>query len=72
MKVASIICGVLAALGFVVATSNVFFGPKRPNANDLAEMAGYAVGSYLFPVALLIASLWLWQRSEAKKPPTGP
>jgi hypothetical protein len=70
VKVASIICGILAGVGFVSATSTVFLGKNRPD--DLGDMAGYVVGAYLFPTLFLIASVWFWQRSQkppAPKPP---
>jgi len=66
MKIAAIICGVIAALGFVSATSTVFLGGANRPADE-TEFISYAIGAYLFPVMFLIASVWLLQRSQ--KPP---
>jgi hypothetical protein len=65
MRVGAIACFVVAALAGLVAVQNVMGGANRPEGAD--NVIGYAVGSFLVPVALLIGGLILWGKSGAKK-----
>jgi fumarate reductase subunit D len=64
MRTGAIVCFVLAALTTVVAVANVIGGPNRPEGAE--NLVGYAVGSFLVPVVLLIVGLILWGKSGPK------
>ena len=57
MKPGAIICFVLAALTGLVAVNNVFLGGTGRTAADQLAAPGYAVGSFLVPIGLLIGGL---------------
>jgi hypothetical protein len=61
MRVGAIFCFALAALGTIVAVNNVVGGANRPEGAE--NVFGYAVGSFLVPVVLLIVGLILWGKS---------
>jgi len=63
MKAGAIVCFILAALAGLVAIKNVFGG--GPNApTDSNQFAGYAVGSFIIPIALVIGGVMLWNKSQ--------
>ena len=46
----------------MVGINNLFNSPNKPDAN--ADMVGYAVGSFLPGVVLLILGVWLATRQK--------
>lgn len=60
MKIASVVCFVLAGLGAIVAVLNI----TNREAGPPSEFAGYVVGSAIVPIMFLIAGLWLWQKED--------
>lgn len=62
MRTGSIVCFVMAVLFTMVGINNLFNSPNKPDAN--ADMVGYAVGSFLPGVVLLILGIWLATRQK--------
>ena len=56
MKTSAMICFVLAVVSAIPAINNVSGAAGR---RDAADLTGYAVGSFLLPVAFLIGGLYL-------------
>jgi hypothetical protein len=61
MRVAAIVCFIIAILVGLVALQNVMGGPNRPG--EIEHTVGYAVGAFLVPLAVLIVGVILWRRS---------
>ncbi len=64
MRTTAIVCFGIAALTAVVAVQNVVGGANRPE--EMENLVGYAVGSFLVPVVLLIVGLILLGKSTQK------
>ena len=64
MRTGAILCFLIAALATIVAVANVIGGPNRPEGAE--NVVGYAVGSFLVPLVLLIVGLILWGKSGSK------
>lgn len=65
MKTAAYVCFVLAGLGTIAASSNVYTRyVRRPD--DFANLFGYAVGSFLLPLTFLIVGLVLLDKHKAR------
>lgn len=62
MRTGAIVCFVVSGLATIVAVRNVIGGSGRPE--QIENLVGYAVGSFLVPVALLIGGLTLWKKSK--------
>ena len=62
MRAGAIVCFVIAALAMIVAIQNVVGGANRPEGAE--NLVGYAVGSFLIPIALLIVGLILWGKAK--------
>ena len=61
MRVAAIVCFIIAILVGLIAMQNVMGGANRPG--ELEHTVGYAVGAFLVPIAMLIVGVVLWRRS---------
>ena len=64
MRTGAMVCFVVAALAGLAAVQNLVGGPNRPDQPE--DLVGYAVGSLLVPVVLLIVGLILWGKSRSK------
>ena len=56
-KTGAIACFLAAAVGAIAAVGNIIDGANRPD--QIEDLVGYAVGSFLVPIGLLIAGLIL-------------
>jgi hypothetical protein len=65
MRVGAIVCFIIAAIAVPVAVMNVVSGSNRPERVE--DFAGYAVGSFLVPIALLVVGLILWGKANKNK-----
>ncbi len=65
MRTGAIVCFVIAALATIAAVNNVVGGANRPEGTE--NVVGYAVGSFLVPIALCIVGLILWGKSPKKR-----
>lgn len=66
MKIAAIICIVLAALTTCGAIANTVFDAAGRRPADATLMPAYVVGSFTIPMILLIAGLSFWGRANRK------
>lgn len=64
MRTGAIICFVIAGLAAIVAIINVVGGVNRPEG--IENLVGYAVGSFLLPIAVLIGGLVMWGKAKKK------
>ena len=64
MRTGAIICFVIAGLAAIVAIINVVGGDNRPEG--IENLVGYAVGSFLLPIAVLIGGLVMWGKAKKK------
>tara|TARA_B110000495_G_C22461537_1_gene287152 strand:- start:183 stop:377 length:195 start_codon:yes stop_codon:yes gene_type:complete len=64
MRTGAIICFVIAGLAAIVAIINVVGGVNRPEG--IENLVGYAVGSFLPPIAFLIGGLVMWGKAKKK------
>ena len=62
MRTGAILCFVFAALAAIAAVNNVLGGANRPEG--IENLVGYAVGSFLLPIALLVGGLVLWGKAK--------
>ncbi len=62
MRKAAIICLIFSAFMFPPVVKNVVSGPNRPD--EIENYVGYAVGSFLVPVVLLISGLVLLGKAK--------
>ena len=56
------VCFVIAALAMIAAVQNVVGGANRPE--EMENLVGYAVGSFLVPATFLIVGLALWGKAK--------
>jgi hypothetical protein len=66
MKIVAYCLFALAAVGTLVAINNVFLGGGRNRPEGVENLAGYAVGSFLFPLSLVIVGLILLRKQKNK------
>ncbi len=64
MRTIAIVCYVTAVFGMFVAINHLVDADNRPR--DFEDLVGYAVGSFLVPIACLIAGLVMWGKSNAE------
>jgi len=62
MRIGAILCFTLAGLAAIAALNNVINGANRPER--IENLVGYAVGSFLVPIAFLIVGLVLWGKAK--------
>lgn len=62
MRAGAIVCFVIAVLAVIAAIQNVVGGANRPESAE--DLVGYAVGSFLLPVVLLIVGLIFWGKAN--------
>jgi tetrahydromethanopterin S-methyltransferase subunit F len=62
MRGGAIVCFVVAAAASELAVRNVM--QKMQQGMDESRLIGFAVGSFILPVVLLIVGLNLWNKSR--------
>ena len=62
MKTGAIVCFVIAALSAIAAINNIIGGANRPEGAE--NLVGYAVGSFLVPIAFLVGGLLMLGKSK--------
>ena len=65
MRIAAIVCFVLASLGTVSAVNTVM--RRASEANGSGAVVSYAIGAFLVPLGFAIAGFMCWGKAQESK-----
>jgi len=64
MRTGAIVCFVIAGAATLVAINNLVGSAGANRPEGIENLAGYAVGSFLVPIILLIVGIVLWGKGK--------